>query len=187
MRLPYLSRDGAAIPWDGQSDVRGRRGVFIAWIVASHLLLVREAASGMWDLPGGGVKPGESDLSALRRELFEETSLRLEDAGELRPLGRLRQPFYARRRRQYWRYDMRLFLADGFADGQAYERGAAGGEARWMPRNAIGGLAINAAHRRIIAASLEMHTAHDLPPELRDPLRAAGHAPVDRASDAQRA
>lgn len=185
MRRLYLCRDGAAVPWDGQSAVHERRGVFVAWVVASHLLLARDAASGIWDLPGGGVKPGESDLSALRRELREETSLCLEDAGEVQQFTKLMQSFYARRRSQFWRYDMRLFLARGLRAGHVYQRPIAGGESRWVSHNAIDRLMVNAVHRRMIAASLEMHSAHDLPARIRDPLRAASHAHGNRASDAQ--
>lgn len=32
---------------------------------------------GMWDLPGGGIEPGESPEDCALREVFEETGLRL--------------------------------------------------------------------------------------------------------------
>lgn len=42
-----------------------------------RILLARHEKSGgaVWLLPGGGVKPGESLLRALERELWEETGL----------------------------------------------------------------------------------------------------------------
>jgi len=43
-----------------------------------RLLLVRRATDpgrGRWSLPGGRVEPGESDATALRRELVEEVGL----------------------------------------------------------------------------------------------------------------
>ena len=46
-----------------------------------RLLLVKrghEPEAGRWSLPGGRVKPGESDPQALVREVHEETGLRVE-------------------------------------------------------------------------------------------------------------
>lgn len=46
-----------------------------------RLLLVRRTPTdfmpGMWELPGGHIEPGESIPEAARRELLEETGLRL--------------------------------------------------------------------------------------------------------------
>jgi 8-oxo-dGTP diphosphatase len=50
-----------------------------------RLLLVKrghEPEAGRWSLPGGRVKPGESDWHALVREVREETGLRV-DPGRL--------------------------------------------------------------------------------------------------------
>jgi 8-oxo-dGTP diphosphatase len=43
-----------------------------------RLLVVRRAqepGQGQWSVPGGRVEPGEDDLSAVRREVLEETGL----------------------------------------------------------------------------------------------------------------
>ena len=45
-----------------------------------RLLMVRrghEPAAGTWSIPGGRVEPGESDADAVRREVLEETGLRV--------------------------------------------------------------------------------------------------------------
>jgi 8-oxo-dGTP diphosphatase len=54
----------------------------MAWIENDDraVLFVRQAAGrGLWTLPGGKVKPNESLESALKREVREETGLRVED------------------------------------------------------------------------------------------------------------
>ncbi|MDQ4008935.1 MAG: NUDIX domain-containing protein [Actinomycetota bacterium] len=47
---------------------------------AGRLLMVRRArepAAGTWSIPGGRVEPGEADADAVRREVMEETGLRV--------------------------------------------------------------------------------------------------------------
>jgi 8-oxo-dGTP diphosphatase len=50
-----------------------------------RFLLVRRGhapSAGCWSVPGGRVEPGETDAEATRRELLEETGLRV-DVGDL--------------------------------------------------------------------------------------------------------
>src|ERR1700681_3072529 len=51
-----------------------------------RVLLGHATRSPRWDIPKGEAEPGESFLTAARRELFEETGLDAPEA-ELRPLG----------------------------------------------------------------------------------------------------
>jgi len=51
-----------------------------------RLLLGHASRSPRWDIPKGGVDPGESFAEAARRELLEETGLTMPPA-KLRPLG----------------------------------------------------------------------------------------------------
>jgi 8-oxo-dGTP pyrophosphatase MutT (NUDIX family) len=54
-----------------QGVIEGERGV---------LLAVRRELRG-WELPGGNVDPGESDVEALRREIAEEVGIDVEVGG----------------------------------------------------------------------------------------------------------
>ena len=63
----------------------------MAWIEDSKnsVLLVRQAAGlKLWTLPGGKVKKGESLVRALKREVHEETGLRIEVGSLLGVLDR---------------------------------------------------------------------------------------------------
>jgi ADP-ribose pyrophosphatase YjhB (NUDIX family) len=63
----------------------------MAWIEDSdqNILLVRQAAGlKLWTLPGGKVKRGESLVKALKREVYEETALRVEIGSLLGVLDR---------------------------------------------------------------------------------------------------
>jgi len=42
-----------------------------------RMLYVQKVATGLWHWPGGKPKPNESLVAALKREVFEETGLRI--------------------------------------------------------------------------------------------------------------
>lgn len=53
-------------------------------VAAQRLLMVRrghEPLVGRWSLPGGGLEAGESLTDGVRREVLEETGLRVEVTG----------------------------------------------------------------------------------------------------------
>lgn len=62
--------------------VRGGR------VLLAHRSPTKHAYPGVWDLPGGVVEAGESELGALARELHEELGVRIE-TGSASPLCRL--------------------------------------------------------------------------------------------------
>ena len=67
---PHLRRAVRALLLD--EDDR----ILLCRFVVPHPAVPAEAA-GVWAAPGGGVEPGEDPLTALRRELREETGLTL--------------------------------------------------------------------------------------------------------------
>lgn len=66
----------------------------VGGIIFHHdtVLLARrghEPGKGMWSLPGGAVELGESLEDALKREIFEEVSIRIEMGGLVRVLEKI--------------------------------------------------------------------------------------------------
>jgi 8-oxo-dGTP pyrophosphatase MutT (NUDIX family) len=53
-------------------------------VLLFHVLTPDQQPDGWWELPGGGIDPGESYLEAAVREIREETGMRL-DPGQVSP------------------------------------------------------------------------------------------------------
>lgn len=65
---------GASHAYDGTSPVVWRASAYAIALREGRLLMVEPAFSpGRWDLPGGGVEPGERLDEGVAREVWEET------------------------------------------------------------------------------------------------------------------
>ena len=102
----------AAIIYKGDSVLLARRPE------GSHL-------GGLWEFPGGKVRPGEEPEAAARREAKEETGLQLQEMALLH-----RQEFAYPERG----VDISFFLCGAFT-GEA--RGREGQEIRWVPAGSL--------------------------------------------------
>ena len=71
---------------------RMRAGVYAVLLDGGALLTTHQAAPvPEFQLPGGGIDPGEDPIAALHREVMEETGWRI---GKVRLLGRFRRFTY---------------------------------------------------------------------------------------------
>jgi 8-oxo-dGTP diphosphatase len=81
----------------GEAVKRGQRyqlraGVYAVLLDGDALLTTHQAEPvPEYQLPGGGIDPGENPIAALHREVFEETGWRI---GAVRLLGRFRRFTY---------------------------------------------------------------------------------------------
>ena len=87
--LPFPGQPGFVVPAPEDRPRFDRRAVRVLVLdEADRMLLFLDSDLGLdpvthwWVTPGGGVDPGESDLEAAVRELWEETGL-VVDAGDL--------------------------------------------------------------------------------------------------------
>jgi 8-oxo-dGTP diphosphatase len=117
---------------------------------ARHVLLIRrgeEPFAGCWALPGGFVDEDEPLESAARRELAEETGLRLE--GSIEQVGTFGDPG---RDPRGWTVSV-VFGALLPGDGPPVRGGDDAAEAAWHPLDALPELAFD--HDRVVAHARE--------------------------------
>ena len=94
-----------------------------------RVVLIRRLADpnrGRWSLPGGAVDLGESITSAVKREILEETGLRIEP-GQVLEVGEVIVP---RHGRPDYHYVFPVFLAKRVRG--TLHPGSDAGEARWV-------------------------------------------------------
>jgi 8-oxo-dGTP diphosphatase len=109
-----------------------------------RLLLIKrghEPEEGRWSLPGGRVRPGESDLDAVAREVCEETGLRVEPG---RLIGEVERPGPGGTI-----FDIHDYAAS--VSGGQLEAGDDAAEARWVDPHDIDRLDLTSGLARTLA------------------------------------
>jgi 8-oxo-dGTP diphosphatase len=97
-----------------------------------YLLLLKSKGKfgeGFWNAPGGKLEPGETPEQAARREVFEETSLRVKG---LVKGGTLK--FYFGRAKQVPDWFVDVFVCSNF---EAELKESKEGELRWFNKNSL--------------------------------------------------
>lgn len=141
------------------ADLVQRTSVYVVVVQSDAVLLVRDSTgrAGLWDLPGGGVEPGEERLSALGRELFEETGLRLE--GEPSHLCEFTEYFFDLQSRRGWE-STRCYYAGAVSGSIQHDgNGADVSGCRYMPLPSSAG-AVGAVARKMTQLALDSEGRH---------------------------
>ena len=139
----------------GTAPERGRRytirpGAYVILPYRGKVLLTHQAAP-FWEfqLPGGGIDPGESPSRALHREVLEETGWSLT---KLRRIGTFRMFVEMQEYRLQAEKICAIYLAQPTRKiGPPRE---AGHSAHWMPQESVPELLQNAGARHFMTAYL---------------------------------
>jgi len=134
-------------PKPGQT-YRRRPGVYAILPLGDCILATHQAApTPEFQLPGGGIDPGEHPIAALHREVFEETGWHI---GGLRRLGAFRRFTYMPEYDLWAEKLCTVFVARPIR--QIAEPPEPGHTAVWLPFNAARTLLGNPGDRALFAA-----------------------------------
>jgi ADP-ribose pyrophosphatase YjhB (NUDIX family) len=117
-------------------------------VKGQQVLLVRRAREplrGQWSLPGGLVETGETLAAAVRREIAEETGLRVRVERIVEVLDRITRDS---QKRVQFHYVLVDFLCR--VQGGRLRAGSDVSEARWVRRDQLATYGLRAVTRRVI-------------------------------------
>ena len=122
-----------------------------------HVLLVKRAyppRAGEWSLPGGRLELGESLADGVRREVREETGIEVEVGPLVEVFDRVHRDADGRVRYHFVIVD---FLC--WPIGGVLTAGDDAADARWVPRDGVAGLGVNAHAVAVIEKAFAAHDA----------------------------
>jgi ADP-ribose pyrophosphatase YjhB (NUDIX family) len=91
-----------------ESQFINRKAVYGLYRNGEKILLVKDAKSNTWEIPGGGKKSHESDGACLKREFFEETGLIIKEVIHL--YSQDQTFFYDKASEQPWKTLRKFFI-----------------------------------------------------------------------------
>lgn len=123
-----------------------------------RVLLVRRGqapAKGQWAIPGGSVRLGETLQQAAEREILEETGIRIRATSPVLTFDTIERDENGRIRFHYVIVD----LAAEYVSGTPVA-GDDADEARWVAREELSGLSVNARTLDLLAGSVGFGQPH---------------------------
>jgi 8-oxo-dGTP diphosphatase len=127
------------------APIAGVGAVIVATDAAQgqKVLLIRRAQEplkGEWSLPGGAVELGETLEEAIRREVLEETGLRVEPVDVVKAFDRISRDTEGRVRYHYVLVDFLCRVTGGVDCAKAVACATDALEARWAGPGELNGL-----------------------------------------------
>lgn len=150
----YTDRKGRTYPLDQSKNRRSRSGAFIICIHQGHILFVEETHGlGTPNLPGGGIDPGETALDSVKRELTEETGLKLPENIPITEAAQRNALYFADDEKEFWDYSQTYYIADNnltdlFFTGQ--RPAPNNGKIFWIAQKDLDRTPIHAIHKQAI-------------------------------------
>lgn len=159
--------------------IKERLGVFGVFVAHGRILLnfppwaelCREMAQEMeWcaELPGGGVKDGETEIDGLIRELEEETGMQVDESALSSPAKTevFFMNLYAEDADTYYRYTQKFYyydISDLVQESKIDEiiSSADGSTAFWQPLEDLDDLILRYGHSHIIYDAASMVLGHE--------------------------
>lgn len=98
--------------WHNKPDHKSiikRTSAYGIIINENKVLLIKPTWSNLWELPGGGIDPGETTKQGLLREFIEETSHKITNHNN-KPIIIINNNFYAEDLDKFFDSEMRFFI-----------------------------------------------------------------------------
>lgn len=93
-----------------EDDFVDRQAVYGVLLENNQVLLVRDATSTFWELPGGGIETGEGNVEALKREFLEESGLHIQ--GPVTLINSFTERYYDLVSRQPWKTERSFYFVE---------------------------------------------------------------------------
>lgn len=159
----YIDRHGNAAEPGEDAVIGTREGEFAVFSWNGKILLISpKKAPGVLELPGGGIDPGEDAMTALYREIAEETGFSLTgitiDDSHAQRVGYFADD--AGENGEFWAYSMRFHLIDASPIARMHFEGARitpeQGAMRWVAADSLDSVTVIATHRDPIRRLLKL-------------------------------